>query len=65
MLESAILLAVRSAHRTVLLALVGIIASAADLAGTALLGAVAGSAGTRPALLLALAGGGALALLAL
>ena len=66
-LESAILLAVRSAHRTVLLALVGIITSAADLAGTALLGAVAGSAGTRPALVLALvlAGAGALALLAL
>jgi hypothetical protein len=66
-LESAILLAVRSAHRTALLALVGIVASAADLAGTALFGAVAGSAGTRPALALAflLIATGALALLCL
>jgi hypothetical protein len=66
-LESAILLAARSAHRTVLLALVGIIATAADLAGTAVLGTVASSAGPRSALMLALmlAAAGAFALLAL
>jgi MFS family permease len=67
MLESAILLAASSAHRTVLLALVGIIATAADLAGTAVFGTVASSAGPRSALILALslAAAGALALLAL